>query len=103
MTAQRWADVQTVHLKCRALGHAWDPVATFVERVDRVEVLRVVLACMRCKSERHDLLRRRDGTREAGPKYGYANGYVLKSRAAWGTRTVFNAEVRRELYSRLVK
>lgn len=96
-------DVPTANLKCRSLGHAWDPTLTLVETRGRKQVLVVSLECMRCVTGRTDVIERRTGVREDRVKYEYAAGYLVKGRAAWGSQGSFNAQVRRTLYERLAQ
>ena len=101
MATKSLREVPTSNLKCRSLGHAWDPTLTLVETRGRKQVLVVTLECMRCVTGRTDVIHRASGEREDRVKYEYAAGYLMRGREAWGSRGTFNAEVRRTLYERL--
>lgn len=87
-------------LKCRSLGHAWDPIATFLEKEGRKEFLRMELECLRCTVTRTDEIARRTGELDRRT-YGYVDGYLLADPKTYGSRSMLNNTTRAELYERI--
>lgn len=87
-------------LKCRSLRHSWEPEYTTVERIDRVKMYVLHLRCTRCETTRVDTIQAATGERD-GRAYGYPEKYLIGDLAAWGGRTEFTNNIRRELVSRV--
>lgn len=96
-------DLKTDHLKCRALAHHWDPIQTTLITHDRRRAWEVSLVCLVCKSPATDIVYMTDGMRAKPRAYHHAEGYLIDNVPDWGGRKEFNANVRRELYTRLEK
>lgn len=95
---KRLSDLDTVHLKCRVLLHAWDPEVTYLVTVGRKKLYELHLKCIRCNATRVDLLDK--GWLE---RRGYRRpmGYDVVGLKDFGGRKVFNANVRHELVTRM--
>lgn len=77
---------------CRTIGHSWDDVTGLVDRERVTGAWSLSLRCIRCTTERHDLVNYQGEVVER--RYIYAEGYTrLKER-------VFRDELRRELMRR---
>lgn len=102
MTAARSRPVKeltTKSLKCHSLGHAWDPVAAILEGRGRV---RLELRCMRCRTERTDLIVRSRGELEHR-RYTYTPGYLVEDVQSYGSRGQLNGTIRSELIGRIMQ
>ena len=102
--AKAFKEMSTAHLKCRSLGHAWDVHLVTVERPEGVRCYRVALECMRCKTERSDLVPA--GTNGDMPfmftrGYRYADGYMVEDLKGWGGASLLKRNARGELFNRL--
>lgn len=92
-------DLDTEHLKCRSLGHAWEPELSVLTTVDRRQAFEVTLGCVRCGTERRDYIYTTDGER-AKRGYTYVPGYLVDDIKSWGGRWEFMRNARVELYGR---
>lgn len=98
---RKLADLETNHLACRSLGHAWDIEVCYRGREGASTVYTVHLRCSRCATTRRDRVVRHEGL--DGRTYTHADGYLISNLDKWGGRTIFNSNVRETLYSRLAK
>jgi len=94
-------EMPTEHLKCRSLGHAWDPQRTVFIKEGRRRAYHTDLICLRCKTPGIDIVYVSDGDKKPR-KYKY-KGYLIEDAKSWGDRKTFNRNVRLELYGRLVE
>jgi hypothetical protein len=102
--AKAFKEMPTAHLKCRSLGHAWDVVLVTVERPEGVRCYRVLLECMRCTTERDDLVPAgSDGEMPFmfSRGYHYADGYMVEDLQGWGGASLLKRNARNVLFLRL--
>jgi hypothetical protein len=102
--AKAFKEMPTEHLKCRSLGHAWEIQLVTVERPDGLQCYRVALECMRCRTERSDLVPA--GVDEDAPfmftrGYRYADGYMVEDLKGWGGASLLKRNARNVLFQRL--
>lgn len=93
--------METDHLVCRSLNHSWDIKSTRVVRSNSKRAFHIELGCLRCGATRHDRWSLK--AEVEGRRYTYADGYLVASRSAWGSHSLFNANVRKELMKRLLE
>lgn len=95
-------ELETAHLKCRSLQHAWDPKGLQVIYWDRKQARSLRLECLRCAGERIDIMLWSTGEL-VSRVYHHPKNYLIEDVPSWGGRREFNNNVRRELYGRLSK
>lgn len=96
-----FTDLDTAHLLCRTLGHAWDPVGapTHVS-LDRRKGWEVEFSCLRSGCKRTDVWST-NGVDLLSRSYELPGGYLITDPQSWGGRQTFNANARRTVYDRL--
>jgi hypothetical protein len=102
--AKAFKEMSTAHLKCRSLGHAWDVVMVTVRRTEEGSAYAVALECMRCDTQRDDLVPR--GIDGEAPfmfrrGYRYADGYMVEDLEGWGGASLLKRNARDVLLRRL--
>lgn len=100
--AKGFKDLQTDHLKCRSLLHAWDPIETNLIRVGNRRAFEVELECLRCGGGRTDQIAM-SGGELIKRVYHYPDNYIVEELKSWGGRGELLRNARVELYSRLEK
>jgi hypothetical protein len=93
-------DLANDYLKCRMVGHAWEPVSVYVERDGGRKYFRAEWRCLRCDTLRKDSVANNGDIDNRG--YSYASGYCLKDIENLGGRLAVNKAVRIVLLQRLV-
>lgn len=100
--AQNLSSVEEQHLICRDLLHAWYTVQDFTirdsETKRRVGIIRRVLECTRCHTQREDLIWLKSFERLSS-RYIYPEGYRIEGGHRGLTK---KTEIREEVYKRAV-
>jgi hypothetical protein len=103
-------ELADAHVACRALGHQWEPVNTFVEKYERRTVWVAEYFCLREENAGLDPTTRWDTIAITGSDRGviiarqtqYPDGYLLERGATTG-RGRYRPTARIELMERLTK
>jgi hypothetical protein len=103
--AQKFKDFTTEHLRCRATSHSWEPVETYLIRVEGRPAYETTLKCTVCSRPKDptfktDTIFVSDGTRPKHPPYHYTNGYLVEDIKSWGGTALLKRNSRVELYGR---